>query len=391
MKIKRALLPFLVVVIALGLTFVMIKSRRSPTPHETPYLGPLVQVAALEKTSRQVVVRGTGTVQARYEVNITPQVKGRVSEISPQMVAGGTLRKGELLFAIEEVDYQLAIDLARASLAQAELELLRNENLAEVARKEWQSLKSSGDGEPNPLVVYEPQLKSARAQRDAALANIRQAEINLQRTRFFAPFNGYVRSEQVEIGQFINAGSPVATIVGTDQVEIIVPLSLDELAWLQVPRNGDMQKGSAAEVELQSGAQTFRWQGGITRAMGEIDPRTRMARVVVTVDQPLSTGSSARSLLNELLPGMFVEVLLQGKELVDVIAVPRGALRDDDTVWTADQENRLHIRPVEIVRRERDELLVRAGLLAGEQIVLTGLSGAAEGMLLRPQPREIKE
>ena len=125
--------------------------------------------------------------------------------------------------------------------------------------------------------------------------------------------------------------------------------------------------------------------------MGEIDPRTRMARVVVTVDQPLSTGSSARSLLNELLPGMFVEVLLQGKELVDVIAVPRGALRDDDTVWTADQENRLHIRPVEIVRRERDELLVRAGLLAGEQIVLTGLSGAAEGMLLRPQPREIKE
>jgi len=388
MKIKRALLPLLVVVIALGLTFVMIKSRKAPKSQETPYLGPTVDVAELVKTSRQVIVSGTGTVQPRYEVSITPQVKGRISEISPQMVAGGVLRKGELLFAMEEVDYLLAIELARASLAQTELELLRNENLAEVARNEWQSLKSAGDAPPNPLVVYEPQLKSAKSQRDAALANVKQAEINLQRTRIFAPFNCYVRSEQVEIGQFINAGSPVAELVGTDQIEVVVPLPLDELAWLQVPRNGNTQKGSLAQVELQSGDQVYHWQGVITRALGEIDPRNRMARVVVTVDDPHSTGKSGRSLLNELLPGMFVEVRLQGKELIDVIAVPRGALHDNDTVWIADQENQLHMRSVEILRRERDEILVRAGLQAGERIVLTGVSGAAEGMLLRPQLRE---
>ena len=388
MKIKRALLPLLVVVIALGLTFVMIKSRKAPMSQETPYLGPTVDVAELVKTSRQIIVSGTGAVQPRYEVSITPQVKGRINEISPQMVAGGVLRKGELLFAMEEIDYLLAIELARASLAQAELELLRNENLAEVARNEWQSLKSAGDAAPNPLVVYEPQLKSARAQRDAALANVKQAEINLQRTRIFAPFNCYVRSEQVEIGQFINAGSSVAVIVGTDQAEVVVPLPLDELAWLQVPRNGNTQKGSLAQVELKSGDQVYRWQGVITRALGEIDPRNRMARVVVTVDDPHSTGISGRSLLNELLPGMFVEVRLQGKELIDVIAVPRGALHDNDTVWIADQENQLHIRTVEILRRERDEILVRSGLQAGERIVLTGVSGAAEGMLLRPQLME---
>jgi RND family efflux transporter MFP subunit len=391
MKIKRAILPLLVIIIALGLTLVLVKSRKVPKPHEAPHLGPLVEVVAAVNTVRSVIVSGTGTVQPRYEVSITPQVKGRVSEISPQMVAGGVLRKGELLFAIEDIDYRLAIDLARASLAQAELELLRNENQAEVARNEWQALKSSGDAEPNPLVVYEPQLNSARAQRDAALANVRQAEINLQRTRIFAPFNCYVRSEQVELGQFINAGSPVATIVGTDQVEIVVPLPLDELAWLQVPRNGAAQQGSPAQVELQSGAQTFRWQGVITRALGEIDPRSRMARVVVTVADPLSQDSPERSLLSELLPGMFVEVGLQGAELANVIPVPRGALHDNDTVWIADQENRLHMRTVDIVRRERDEVLVRAGLQAGEMIVMTGLSGAAEGMLLRPQPREAQE
>ncbi len=390
MKMKRAILPLLVIVIALGLTFVLLKSRKTPKPHETPYLGPLVEVAELVKNNRQVIVSGTGSAQSRYEVGITPQVKGRVNELSPQMVAGGVFRQGELLFAIEAVDYQLAIALAQSSLAQAELELLRNENLADLARKEWQALNANNSLEPNPLVVYKPQLKSARAQRNAAQANVEQAELNLQRTRVFAPFNCYVRSEQLEIGQFLNAGSPVATVVGVDQIEIVVPLPLDELIWLQVPRNGTKQKGSLAKVELQSGGQTFHWQGAITRALGEIDPRNRMARVVVTVEEPFSPDTGDSKLLQDLLPGMFVEVHLQGEELPDVIAVPRGALHDNDTLWIVDDENRLHIRAVDILRRERDEVLIRSGLDASEKIVLTNLSGAAEGMLLRPQLREIK-
>ena len=104
MKMKRAILPFLVIVIALGLTFVLLKSRKTPKPHETPYLGPLVEVAELVKANRRVVVSATGSAQSRHEVAISPQVKGRVSELAPQMVAGGIFRQGELLFAIEDVD-----------------------------------------------------------------------------------------------------------------------------------------------------------------------------------------------------------------------------------------------------------------------------------------------
>jgi RND family efflux transporter MFP subunit len=388
MKMKRVLLPLLVIVIALVLTFVLVKSRKTPKPHETPYLGPLVEIGVLTKANRQILVSGTGSAQSRYEVSITPQVKGRVSELSPQMVAGGTFQKDELLFAIEDVDYQLAIAHAQANLAQAELELLRNENLAELARKEWHSLNSESALEPNPLVVYEPQLKSARALRDAAQANVKQAELNLQRTRVYAPFDCYVRSEQLEIGQFLNTGAPVATVAGIDQIEIVVPVSLDEIVWLQVPRKGTKQRGSLAKVELQSGGRTFHWQGEITRALGEIDPRNRMARVVVTVNDPFAEDTEQANLLNDLLPGMFVNVQLLGEELPDVISVPRGAVHDNDTIWVIDDENRLHIREVDILRRERNEVLIRSGLDANEKIVLTNLSGAAEGMLLRPKMRE---
>ena len=388
MKMKRALLPFLVIVIALVLTFVLVNSRKTPKPHEAPHLGPLVDVGILTKANRQILISGTGSAQSRYEVSITPQVKGRVSELSPQMVAGGTFQKDELLFAIEDVDYQLAIAHAQANLAQAELELLRNENLADLARKEWHSLNSESALEPNPLVVYEPQLKSARALRAAAQANVKQAELNLQRTRVFAPFDCYVRSEQLEIGQFLNTGAPVATVAGIDQIEIVVPLSLDEIVWLQVPRKGTKQRGSLAKVELQSGGRTFHWQGEITRSLGEIDPRNRMARVVVTVNDPFTKDTEKTNLLNDLLPGMFVNVQILGEELSGVISVPRGAMHDNDTIWVIDDENRLHIREVDILRRERDEVLIRSGLEANEKIVLTNLSGAAEGMLLRPKMRE---
>lgn len=388
MKIKKAILPVLVLVVALGITLLLVKSRQVPQPHEAPHLGPLVDIAVLEKTTHQVVVNATGTVQPRHEVNITPQVKGRVSELSPNMVAGGIFKQGELLFAIEDVDYRLAIDLARANLAQAELELQRNQNLAKVARQEWQALNPDATVAPDPLVVYEPQVKSAEAQRDAALANVEQAKINLQRTRVYAPFSGFVRSEQLETGQYINAGSPVAMIVGTEQAEIVVPLSIDELAWLEVPRNGAPAAGSRAKILLRTGDKQVSWEGAIARALGEIDPRNRMSRIIVTVDNPVSSTVAGSNLLSRLLPGMFVEVQLHGSQIADVIGVPRGALHDNDTVWVVDENNQMRIRSVEIVRRERDEVLVRAGVAAGEKIVLTNLSGAADGMLLRPHRME---
>jgi hypothetical protein len=113
-----------------------------------------------------------------------------------------------------------------------------------------------------------------------------------------------------------------------------------------------------------------------------------MARVVITVNDPFTEDTEKANLLNDLLPGMFVNVQILGEELSDIISVPRGAMHDNDTIWVIDDENRLHIREVDILRRERDEVLIRSGLDANEKIVLTNLSGAAEGMLLRPKMQE---
>lgn len=388
MNLKKIILPFVVILVAIAAAVVLFQLRQPPRQQDSPFVGPLVEYVVADASDRQIVVTGTGTVEPRNEVRIATQVSGRVSTVAPQMVAGGFFNKGELLFAVEDVDYRLAIEQARANLAQAELELVRTRNLADVARREWQTLAGKDGREPDPLAAYEPQLKSAAAQQAAAAAAVAQAELNLERTRILAPFNCFIRNEQVDSGQFLSAGMMVATVTGTDLAEVIVPLPLEELAWLQVPRPGSPDRGSQARVTLQTGSRLSAWQGSIDRVLGDIDPLSRMARVVISIADPYVRDKAAGDLLDELRPGMFVEAALSGRSLAGVIAIPRGALRDNETVWVIDDESRMRVRKVEILRRERDEFLLAAGLTVGERVVLTNLSGAADGMLLRPQPQE---
>jgi len=379
----KIVLPLVVVLAGLAGMRMMIASRPEPrkVPRENP--GALVETLTVTRGDRQIRVYGTGTVQARQQIEITPQVGGRVVETSPSLVAGGYFRAGDLLFRIEETDYRLAVNRAQAALAKAEYELATVEGLARVARQEWERLQlDGGEGQPNPLVLYEPQLKNAQAGLQSARAALEQAELDLQRTAVHAPFAGIIRSESVDLGQVVRAGSPVAVLAGTDQGEIVVPLPLAELGWLQIPRPGASGEGSAATVQLTTAQTTHEWSGRILRSLGEVDPQGRMARVVVAIDDPY--GLQSRDAGGQQLAfGTFVQVILHGETLRDVAALPAAALRDGDRVWIMN-ESHLLIRPVEVIRRAREEIVVGQGLAEGEQVVLTNVAGAAEGMKLRP-------
>lgn len=384
-RIKIAL-PLLILAAGAGVMLLMIANRPAPlkAPRQNP--GALVEVLSVTRGERQVRVQGTGTVQPRQEISLTPQVDGRVMQVAPGFVAGGFFRKGEILFRIEDADYRLSLDRARAALAKAEYELATMEGQARIARQEWERLQLGNGEEPNPLVLYAPQLKNARAALLSARASLRQAELDLQRTVLRAPFNAVIRSESVDLGQYVRAGTSVAMLAGTDQAEIVVPLPLDELAWLQIPRPGAKVRGSEATVQLHAGETAFRWSGQVVRQLGDVDPQGRMARLVVAVDDPYGLRGD-RDQRPELAMGTFVRVILHGEPLRDVAVIPAAALRDGATVWIMNDQH-LKIRPVEVVRRARDEVVIGGGLNPGDRVVLTNLGGAAEGMKLRPAGEE---
>lgn len=380
-KIIKIGLPFVILIVVGFIMMTMIKSRKSPEKVAQVERGALVEFITVEKTSRQVTIKSTGIVQPRQEISISPQVNGNVTSVASRFVAGGFFKKGETLFTVETIDYELALEQARASLAKREFELSSVESKARIARQEWERMKGNQAAPPNSLALYEPQLKDATANLASAQASLKQSELNLARTTVIAPFNCVVRSENIDKGQYVKTGTGVATIAGTDRAEVVVPIELNDLQWLEVPTPGNMAKSSPALVKLDS--TNYSWPGVIDRLLAEVDSQGRMARMVVSIKDPylLHTPEAGNSPV--LAMGTFVNITFTGRDMADVFAIPRQALRDNSTVWIIDQENLLRIKTVTTVRLERDEAFVSSGLEPGELVILTNLTGAANGMKLR--------
>jgi RND family efflux transporter MFP subunit len=382
-KLIKILLPFLILIAGGGSMALLIQSRPAPVKEQRQEIGALVRVVALNREDRPVMVHGTGTVQAKQQAGIAPQVSGRVTFLAPNLVAGGFFAKGEILLGIEDVDYRLAVERAQAAISQAEYDLAREEGNARVARQEWERLALDDGKEPNPLVLYEPQLKNARANLASAKAALEQAKLDLKRTKVRAPFDCIIRSEEVDLGQYVRAGNQIAVVSGTRTAEVVVPLPLEEVAWLQIPDPAGKSAGSEAVVSRDLGGREYEWTGRVVRSLGDIDPTSRMARLVVAVDDPYNLKKGAPADQPALAMGMFVEVALSGKPLSGVIVIPRSALHENDQVWIMGDDGRLRMRQVDVLRIERNEVVVHKGLQQGERLVLTNLSGAAEGMRLR--------
>lgn len=189
----------------------------------------------------------------------------------------------------------------------------------------------------------------------------------------------------MDTGQYLRPGNPVAVLAGTGRAEIVVPLPLEDLKWLNIPRSGEPVAGSAATVSLRAGQHVQRWPGRVVRALGEVDPDGRMARLVVAVDDPYGLADPDGRGLN-LAVGTFVDVALHGTTLENVVVLPAGVLRDGGQVWVMNDRH-LRFRPVETLRRARDTVVIGGGLEAGERVVLSNVAGAAEGMKLRPVER----
>jgi len=358
----------------------LVASRQAPAREARPDPGVLAEVMVPEAGTRRMEVTGTGTVRAHRSLSLVPQVSGQVIEISSRLVEGGMFRKGELLFAIDPADYELALAQAEAALAQARLSLALTQSQAGVARQEWERL---GGGEPdNPLVLMTPQLEQERAKVVSAEASVKRALLDLERTRLIAPFNALVRSRQVEIGQYLRSGSPVAELSGTDLAEVRIPLSLEDSRWLPplpVP----------ARVSLHPEGAAWSWPGRLVRSLGEVDPASRMVQMVIEVKDPygLEDGSGQKP---ALALGHFVEAAIEGRTLENVFELPRRALRADDRIWVAGADNRLRILDARVLRGDADSVLLRADFAEGDRVVLSGLPGAASGMLLRPMSKEAR-
>jgi RND family efflux transporter MFP subunit len=376
-NILKVIFPILALAIGL-ITAWALFSLRPTVPEQTAAAeSPEVQVISVQPETIKLSVVSHGVVAPRTETQLAAQVAGQVKQISPALTAGGFFQNNELLLVIDPADYDHAIQQSQAAIAEARLRLKKELAEAEQARVEWRAL---GQGKPSDYTLHKPQVAAARENLKSAEAELEHARVNRQRTEIRAPYAGRVREKSVDKGQFVAVGDKLARIYATDWAEIPLPITAEQLEYLDLPL-GDPAKASQAtgidvEISARLAGQTQRWRGQIMRTKGVWDDKTTTLHAIAAVASPYATHTP-------LAVGLFVEARIAGRERKDVYRIPIGALHAGHQVWIADSDSRLRLREITVLKTELDHVLLSAGLKPGERVVLTSLDLPVEGMHLQ--------
>ena len=384
-RARQVLLSAVVLAGGAGITGVLYANRPRAAHAPADEAAVPVDVLVVEPAARAVKIRGMGVVQPVRQVTLAPEVTGRVTATHPDLVRGGLVEAGDVLFEVDGRDYRSAVAAQEAAVAAARVALAEEKASRRVAEYEWQGKVDELEEDARAVALRQPHVESARAGVDSAQDQLSRARRNLKRTHLVAPFRSVVLDETVDLGQIVSPQVPVATLAGVDRFWVEVSLTSGELRMLRVPGvNATEGEGSPVRV-VQTVGETDAVErlGRIDRLLGAVDERGKLARVLVAVDDPfgLSIDQAERPL--PLLIGTYVDVELQGITLQDVVAIPATALVDGDRVWVVVEGQRLERREVKVAWRDDEEVLVQGGLSAGERLVVSALSVATNGMAVR--------
>jgi RND family efflux transporter MFP subunit len=381
----NAVISFMIILGIIGLTIfgVIVFKFTKPTSKEVvkEKPRPAVEVMVVSKTNHKVEIRTDGVVESLRETALAAEVQGRVVEISPNFKRGGRVKQGEVLVKLDKADYQSALATAEVAAAEASLALEQERARVEQAQLDWDKL---GKGEPrNPLVLRAPYLKAAEAKLDSAKQQAEKARRDLERTEIVAPFDAGVRAANAEVGAVVALGSMIAELYSSGEIEVRLPLSLEDFGFLHRDVSGNIQGDVVLKGKI--GLKEYEWKAVPVRVDPEIDRKTLSASVVVKVLASENTEFSLPPV------GLFVDVRLEGKALDNVIEIPRRALLDGQRVIVVDDKDKILFRDVRVVRANEMTVMIGEGLEAGERVVLTRLSSPVAGMEVMVEAPKTKE
>jgi RND family efflux transporter MFP subunit len=367
----KVVIPLLIILIAIIIAAMLSFSKPEPEKKEAVVKPFLVDTLTAELQSLNFIVRSQGSVTPKVRTILSSQVNGKVVEINPVFIEGGFFKKGEVLLSLESADYVTDYKLAKAELARAKASLQEEIARGKVAEEEWRSVSNNSKPE---LGLRKPQLEREKANLSAAEANVSRAQRNLSRTQIKAPFDGLVKSKQVDLGQFIAAGSPLAELYATDVAEVRMPLTDNDLAYLQL--------SDSAQVDLHTrvAGKAVSWKGSLSRNEGILDEKSRVIYVVAEVQDPYQRKLDGSMPLRF---GSFVQAEIIGIRGQDLIVLPRHVLRLDQTVLTVNQNNEIEIKPVEVQRADDKYVYISGGLQSGELIITTAVPNPYNGQTVR--------
>lgn len=381
-KFFKYILPLGIIMLSIVIVIAMVAIAQGKRPErkDTSNQALVVDAIPARVQSLNFSVVSQGAVEPRTETTLVAEVSGQIVSVSSNFIAGGFFRTGEMLLQIDPSDYETALLRAQATLAARKAQLADQTARSEQALKDWNNL--GRQGEPSDLTLRKPQLAEAKAAVQAAEAELRQAERNLERTRIKVPYDGLVRSKMVDVGQFVSPGTPLGVTFAVDYAEIRLPLSANDLRFLDLPSATRLDSAHRIPVRLVSSSKegTREWDAEIVRTEGVVDQKSRVVYAVAEVVDPY--GVLGKSTQTELKMGTFVRAEIQGLRAENVVVLPRSVLLNDNTVLVANRDRELEIRSVEVLRAEPRQVYLGGGIEEGELVVTTSLDAPIPGTKL---------
>lgn len=364
-------------------SFIFLSEPTAQKEGATREMAMLVKVTEAEAGNFSPLLIATGTVEPVEDVILSARVGGEVIRRAPAFVPGGFVKKGDLLLQIDPSDYRNNLELRRSELLQAQTDLDVEMGRQEVAEQDLELVGGQSlTPQEQALVLRQPQLNAVKARIKAAQAAVDQAQLELARTTIKAPFNAHILTQNVTTGSQVAPGEDLGRLVGTEKYRVILSLPVSRLQYLRFP---DSENGKGSSVRIRNTAawpaDTYR-TGYVTGQVGALDNQTRLARILVEVPDPLAQDTAAGK--PELIIGTFVESLMEGNEIENVVRLDRDYLRDNDKVWVM-QDGKLFIREVDVLLTDSQYAYITDGLEHGEKVITTNLSTVAEGAAVRTE------
>ncbi len=394
-KVFRFVLALIPLALGIGAMYMLVKTKPKAKKKPVDHRGTLVETIKVASTSQTIDVHANGTVSAEHLQVVSPEVGGRIIWLNDDIEIGAHFKAKERVARVDGRDYYLAIQAQKAAVDSARTALEIEQNLAKSARNDWKvmGLKKPPKGS---IALREPQMRTARMNIKAARSGLLRSQLTASKTLVLAPFNGIVVDKKVSKRQLVLPGAPLITLASTDRFLVTVSVPLRRLEWVRVPGvNGiDADGGSRVEVQQRVGDKFVVRMGKVIRMNAQLDPRGRMAQLIIAIDDPLRLKKGAEYKLNTkiapaqlsklpLLIGSFVKVRIFGKKVDNLVEVPRLALRNGDQVYVMTKDNKLDIRTLSILWRLEQSVLVNKGLSDGDQVIVSPVPVPLKGMKLR--------
>jgi RND family efflux transporter MFP subunit len=357
----------------------IIRSNPPEAQVRRPNLGPqlTVETISVAPTAYQIMVSTYGTVRPRRQTTLVSQVSGQIVSTSDSFDEGRFFSKGDVLLRIDPRDYRADVQIAAATLADAQQALAEEQARAEQALIDWNRLGNEGDA-PS-LVLRQPQMAAAEARVSSARAGLTKTNLDLERTAVRAPYDGRVLTHVVELGQVVSVNTQLAEVYSVDLAEVRLPIKNSDLRFVDLP---DQRDGVAIPARIFSElVGSDEWEAQIVRTEGAIDDAARQLHVVAEIPGPFQADEQHRV---PLKIGEYVTAEISGRELTDVIMIPTSTIYQGSYAYVVD-DGLLQRRELTIDWSNDKEAIISSGISPGDALVTTLLGQVTSGV-----PVEIK-